>query len=80
MSFQDTDVQLDISNCVKLDQGKFYIEEPMDSLLSCISWLLQLQPHGKAEHLSDSWANFGFSLTQDNEVAYLIMKQLITFE
>ncbi|VFQ94694.1 unnamed protein product [Cuscuta campestris] len=64
---EDADVQLNAYQCVKSESGKIYIEEPLDCLLSCISWILILQPHGKTGDSSNSWASFGFSLTQENE-------------
>ncbi|VFQ70471.1 unnamed protein product [Cuscuta campestris] len=64
---EDADVQLNVYQCVKSESGKIYIEEPLDCLLSCISWILILQPHGKTGDSSNSWASFGFSLTQENE-------------
>ncbi|KAM1742336.1 hypothetical protein ACFX12_012349 [Malus domestica] len=64
---EDEDVHLRINCCVKSESGKVYIEEPLDCLLSCISWMLLLQPHGKTEHLENSWACLGFSLSQENE-------------
>lgn len=66
--FQDADFLLDVNQCTKSESGKVYIQEPLDCLLSCISWMLLLQPHGKTDHPSDSWTCFGFSLTQENEV------------
>lgn len=72
---QDVDVQLGISHCVKSESGKVYIDEPLDVLLSCISWILLLQPHGKTDRaLDSSWACFGFSLSQDNEVVLLLAR------
>ncbi|XP_057484822.1 uncharacterized protein LOC130771247 [Actinidia eriantha] len=64
---ENEDVQLAISHCVKSAHGEVCIEEPLDCLLSCVSWILLLQPHGKTDHPSDSWTCFGFSLTQENE-------------
>ncbi|KAI8003580.1 hypothetical protein LOK49_LG08G00788 [Camellia lanceoleosa] len=64
---ENEDVQLCGGNCVKSESGKVYIEELLDYLLSCVSWILLLQPHGKTNHPSDSWACLGFSLTQENE-------------
>nr|GMD38038.1 Fanconi anemia group I protein [Ipomoea batatas] len=64
---EDAEVQLSVSQCVKSESGKIYIEEPLDCLLSCISWILLLQQHGKTDNSSDSWTSFGFSLTQENE-------------
>ncbi|KAI8012435.1 hypothetical protein LOK49_LG06G03291 [Camellia lanceoleosa] len=65
--YENEDVQLCVGNCVKSESGKVCIEEPLDCLLSCVSWILLLQPHGKTDHPSDSWACLGFSLTQENE-------------
>ncbi|OMO57346.1 Fanconi anemia group I protein [Corchorus capsularis] len=65
---EGADVQLGVSHCIKSESGKVLILEPLDCLLSCISWILLLQPHGKADQLSDSvGACFGFSLSQENE-------------
>ncbi|CAN4106242.1 unnamed protein product [Withania somnifera] len=64
---EDADVLLDVNQCTKSESGKVYIQEPLDCLLSCISWMLLLQPHGKTDHPSDSWTCFGFSLTQDEK-------------
>ncbi|XP_060197754.1 uncharacterized protein LOC132626781 isoform X1 [Lycium barbarum] len=66
---EDADFLLDVNQCTKSESGKVYIQEPLDCLLSCISWMLLLQPHGKTDHPSDSWTCFGFSLTQENEQA-----------
>ncbi|XP_020538725.1 Fanconi anemia group I protein isoform X2 [Jatropha curcas] len=65
---EDDDVQCGISNCVKSEGGKAGIEEPLDCFLSCVSWILLLQPHDKTDHLDSPWACFGFSLSQENEV------------
>ncbi|KAJ9536922.1 hypothetical protein OSB04_029655 [Centaurea solstitialis] len=64
--FQDG--QLGISHCIKMENDKVCcIVEPLDDLLSCVSWILILQPHGKSSDVrSDS---FGFSLTQDSQQA-----------
>ncbi|KAG8369921.1 hypothetical protein BUALT_Bualt14G0063600 [Buddleja alternifolia] len=64
---EDPDVQLEIDQCMKLENGKMCIEEPLDCLLFCVSWILLLQPLNRSEHPSDSWACFGFSITQENE-------------
>ncbi|XVF38742.1 hypothetical protein REPUB_Repub20aG0127800 [Reevesia pubescens] len=65
---EGADVQLGISSCIKSESGKVIIQEPLDCLLSCVSWILLLQPHGKTDQLSDSiGACFGFSLSQENE-------------
>ncbi|XP_062107746.1 uncharacterized protein LOC133818728 isoform X3 [Humulus lupulus] len=64
---QGVEVELGICSCVKLENGKVYIDEPLDSLLHCVSWILLLR-HGKNDHaLDSSWACFGFSLTPENE-------------
>ncbi|KAF8387882.1 hypothetical protein HHK36_026544 [Tetracentron sinense] len=44
---EDADVQLGISRCVKSESGKVCLEEPLDCLLSCVSWILLLQSHGR---------------------------------
>ncbi|CAA7058843.1 unnamed protein product [Microthlaspi erraticum] len=65
---QDTDFQLEITSCIKVEGGKFIIEEPLDRLLLCISWILLLQPHNSSDRPSDAaWPGFGFSLSQDTE-------------
>ncbi|KAI3896834.1 hypothetical protein MKX03_028340 [Papaver bracteatum] len=65
---EDADIPLNLSCCFKSESGKVCLEEPLDCLLSCVSWILLLQTHGKADHPSDySLACFGFSLTQANE-------------
>ncbi|KAI3691576.1 hypothetical protein L6452_31372 [Arctium lappa] len=61
------DGQLGIIQSIKMENGKVCIVEPLDDLLSCVSWILILQPQGKSDIRSDSWASFGFSLTQDSE-------------
>ncbi|XP_022029770.1 Fanconi anemia group I protein isoform X2 [Helianthus annuus] len=69
LKFYKEDGQLDIVQCVKTDNGKICVVEPLDDLLSCVSWILLLQPQAKSDVRSDSWASFGFSLTQDTEQA-----------
>ncbi|KAL0692440.1 hypothetical protein Bca4012_059620 [Brassica carinata] len=65
---QDTDFQLGITSCIKVEGGKFVIEEPLDRLLFCISWILLILPHNSSDRPSDiGWPCFGFSLTQENE-------------
>ncbi|GFQ03410.1 fanconi anemia group i protein [Phtheirospermum japonicum] len=64
---EDGDVQLGIDQCLKLENGKICIEEPLDCLLFCVSWILLLQPQNKNDHHSDTLPCFGFSITQDNE-------------
>ncbi|KAL5701318.1 hypothetical protein ACHQM5_026665 [Ranunculus cassubicifolius] len=62
------DCHLKLSGCVKMESGKLCLNEPLDCLLSCVSWILLLQPCGKTDRPSDySLACFGFSLTQENE-------------
>ncbi|XP_024007670.1 Fanconi anemia group I protein homolog isoform X2 [Eutrema salsugineum] len=65
---QDTDFQLGITSCIKVEGGRFIIDEPLDRLLFCISWILLLQPHNSSDRPSDTaWPCFGFSLTQETE-------------
>ncbi|CAH8358387.1 unnamed protein product [Eruca vesicaria subsp. sativa] len=65
---QDIDFQLGITSCIKVEGGKCIIEEPLDRLLFCISWILLLQPHNSSDRPADTaWPCFGFSLTQENE-------------
>ncbi|KAK1385791.1 hypothetical protein POM88_023526 [Heracleum sosnowskyi] len=47
------------------DSGKFCIQEPLDCLLSCVSWILVMQPFGSDP--SDARHSFGFYLAQENE-------------
>ncbi|KAK1380281.1 Fanconi anemia group I protein [Heracleum sosnowskyi] len=63
---EDAEIQLKINQCVKLENGKFCIQEPLDCLLSCVSWILVMQPFGKSDP-SDARHSFGFSLTQEYE-------------
>ncbi|KAK6930181.1 FANCI solenoid 2 domain [Dillenia turbinata] len=65
---EEADAQLDISCCVKSDSGKICVQEPLDCLLSCVSWILLFQTQGKTGcPQNSSGACFGFSLSQDNE-------------
>ncbi|KAA8548947.1 hypothetical protein F0562_000631 [Nyssa sinensis] len=65
---EDADIQLAISCCVKSENGRVCVVEPLDCLLSCVSWIILLQPHGKTDHPSDSsWTCFGFCLSQEYE-------------
>ncbi|KAL7104911.1 hypothetical protein ACP275_07G012100 [Erythranthe tilingii] len=64
-------VQLGIDQCLKLENGKFCIEEPLDCLLFCVSWILLLQPQIRSDQPSESQPCFGFSITQDNELGLL---------
>ncbi|RAL40623.1 hypothetical protein DM860_006693 [Cuscuta australis] len=57
---------LGIINCIIIENGEVFIEEPFDCLLFCTSWILQLF-HQVASNPSDSLDLPGFSLTQDNE-------------
>ncbi|KAI3756589.1 hypothetical protein L1987_56411 [Smallanthus sonchifolius] len=67
LKFYKEDGQLGITQCFKTDNGKICTVEPLDDLLACVSWILLLQPQAKSDVRSDSWASFGFSLTQDTE-------------
>ncbi|CAA0408588.1 unnamed protein product [Arabidopsis thaliana] len=65
---QDTDFQLGITSCIRVEGDKFTIEEPLDRLLFCVSWILLLQQQNSSDRSSDAaWPCFGFSLSQDNE-------------
>ncbi|KAK8573012.1 hypothetical protein V6N12_029051 [Hibiscus sabdariffa] len=65
---EGSDVELGVSSCICSENGKVIIQEPLDSLLACVSWILLLQTHGKTNQLSDSIrVCFGFSLSQENE-------------
>ncbi|GER52172.1 fanconi anemia group I protein [Striga asiatica] len=64
---EDADLCLGIEQCLKLEYGKVCVEEPLDCLLFCVSWILLLQPQNKSDHPQDSLPCFGFSITQDNE-------------
>ncbi|VFQ86778.1 unnamed protein product [Cuscuta campestris] len=57
---------LEIINCIIIENGKVFIEEPFDCLLFCTSWIMQLF-HQVASNPSDSLDLPGFSLTQENE-------------
>ncbi|KAL1548467.1 Fanconi anemia group I protein [Salvia divinorum] len=63
---ENEELQLGIDQCVKLENGKFCIEEPLDCLLFCASWILLLQPQNRSDHSSESLPCFGFSISQDN--------------
>ncbi|XP_024961417.1 Fanconi anemia group I protein [Cynara cardunculus var. scolymus] len=69
LQYYKEDGQLGIIQSIKMENGKVCIVEPLDDLLSCVSWILILQPQGKSDIRSDSWDSFGFSLTQDTEQA-----------
>ncbi|KAL8484955.1 hypothetical protein ACS0TY_027311 [Phlomoides rotata] len=64
---EDAEVHLGIDQCIKLENGKFGIEEPLDCLLFCVSLILLLQPQNSSDHPPDSVPCFGFSISQDNE-------------
>nr|XP_043630505.1 Fanconi anemia group I protein [Erigeron canadensis] len=64
LKFYKEDGQLGINQCIKTENAKVCIAEPLDDLLSCVSWILLLQPQTRSDVRSDS---FGFSLTQDTE-------------
>lgn len=77
---QDKDFSLQLDACFKLESGKVCVVEPLDHLLSCVSWLLLLQSHGKSEHQSeDSWPCFGFSLSQENEVMLQFVCKILIY-
>ncbi|ERN02161.1 Fanconi anemia group I protein isoform X1 [Amborella trichopoda] len=59
--------KIKLRDCVKAENGILQIEEPLDCLVSCVSWLLFLKPQDKA--FQQPWSCFGFSLSQDNEAA-----------
>ncbi|XP_068658858.1 uncharacterized protein [Aristolochia californica] len=64
----DEDVQLRISSCFKVENGKLSLEEPLDCLLSCVSWILLLQQQQNTDRPSEfSKTCFGFSLSQENQ-------------
>lgn len=65
---QDAKFPLVIDSCIKEENGKTCVREPLDCLLSCVSWILLLQPRNGRESSDCSWTCFGFSLSQDNEV------------
>ncbi|XP_047311747.1 Fanconi anemia group I protein [Impatiens glandulifera] len=75
---EKADIQLRIDECVKTENGRIYIEEPLDCLLSCISWVLLTQPHGKTDNQSASWVCSGFALTQENEVGKKVPAELFS--
>ncbi|XP_059632748.1 uncharacterized protein LOC132275304 [Cornus florida] len=73
---EDADIQLAISCCIKSEKGRVSVVEPLDCLLSCVSWILLLQPSGKTDHPTDSsWACFGFSLSQENEAGRILSRE-----
>ncbi|CAA6662037.1 unnamed protein product [Spirodela intermedia] len=67
---EDAKFPLVIDSCITEENGKAYVREPLDCLLSCISWILLLQPRNGRESSDYSWTCFGFSLSQDNEVLF----------
>ncbi|KAD4178259.1 hypothetical protein E3N88_26850 [Mikania micrantha] len=67
LKFYKEDGQLDITQCVKSDNGKLCTVEPLDDLLSCVSWILLLQSPAKSDVHPNTWASFGFSLTQETQ-------------
>lgn len=77
--WQDSDVQLGVNLCIKVENGRAFIDEPLDCLLYCVSLILVLQSHGKS-HPSDSARTcFGFSLSQDNEVFLFVLHEIMQF-
>lgn len=64
---EDSDVQLGVNLCIKVENGRAFIDEPLDYLLYCVSLILVLQSHGKSHPSDSAWTCFGFSLSQENE-------------
>jgi len=72
---QDTGSLPKFDACCKLENGKVCVMEPLDCLLSCVSWILLFQPHDKSDNPSQhSWPCFGFSISQENEVTIYDMQ------
>ncbi|XP_031486918.1 uncharacterized protein LOC116255283 [Nymphaea colorata] len=68
ISQEESNFRLVLDNCIKIENGKPYLDEPLDCLFSCACWILFLQPPGKTKQpLDHSWSCFGFSLSQENE-------------
>ncbi|XP_039786165.1 Fanconi anemia group I protein homolog isoform X2 [Panicum virgatum] len=65
---EDGECPLKISLCFKLENAKLCLVEPLDSLLSCISRILQIQQNSKCERPHDAYKCFGFAASQDIEV------------
>lgn len=64
---EDSDVQLGVNLCIKVENGRAFIDEPLDCLLYCVSLILVLQSLGKSHPSDSAWTCFGFSLSQENE-------------
>ncbi|KAK8947102.1 hypothetical protein KSP39_PZI006391 [Platanthera zijinensis] len=65
---QDAKYPLRMDVCLVMENGKVSQFEPLDQLLSSVSWLLLLHQHGRSDHQSDySLPCFGFNISQDNE-------------
>lgn len=65
---QDAEYPLSLDACYVMENGKVSQIEPLDHLLSCMSWVVLLQQHGRSDHQSEySLPCFGFTLSQDNE-------------
>ncbi|KAG6501138.1 Fanconi anemia group I protein-like isoform X1 [Zingiber officinale] len=64
---EDKDFPLQLDSCFRLENGKVRQVEPLDHLLSCVSWILH-QSHG-VNQSENSWQCFGFSLTQQENEA-----------
>ncbi|KAK8960652.1 hypothetical protein KSP40_PGU004403 [Platanthera guangdongensis] len=74
---QDAKYPLRIDVCLVMENGKVSQFEPLDQLLSSVSWLLLLQQHGRSDHQSDySLPCFGFNISQDNEAGRLSSREL----
>ncbi|KAL0918554.1 hypothetical protein M5K25_010568 [Dendrobium thyrsiflorum] len=65
---QDAEYPLRLDVCYVVENGKVSQIEPLDQLLSCVSWVVLLQQHGRSNHQSEySLPCLGFTLSQDNE-------------
>ncbi|PKA62238.1 hypothetical protein AXF42_Ash016030 [Apostasia shenzhenica] len=63
---QDGEYPIRIDACYRQENGKASLLEPLDNLISCVSWVLLLQQHGGTNHASEnSLPCFGFSLSLD---------------
>ncbi|KAI0510346.1 hypothetical protein KFK09_010947 [Dendrobium nobile] len=74
---QDAEYPLRLDVCYVVENGKFSQIEPLDQLLSCVSWVVLLQQHGRSNHQSEySLPCFGFTLSQDNEAGRVSSSEL----
>nr|CAD1833283.1 unnamed protein product [Ananas comosus var. bracteatus] len=66
---EDAASPLKMDRCFKVDNDKICIVEPLDSLLSCVSWILLLQQQSRSDNPSSfAWPCFDFSPSQNHEV------------